>query len=140
MESLLDAFTCHLNTKQASLNGNGAHETGADVVKVQRKHFLDNPKIFPCCRQTACQKCILRHSKTTANSKKASSGSYDLEVCIFNCPFCGSKFKFNLNVHTNESDLETNEQAMNEYERNLIDINHYLVKKLEVSVKNIEGI
>jgi hypothetical protein len=139
MEGLIEAFSCHLNMKHGAMNGNGHSNHHKEAVHQQRKHFLENPKIFPCCRQTACNKCIVKHSKTTPSSRRTSGSSYDLEVCIFDCPFCGSKFKFNLNIHTNESDLETNEKAIDEYERNLIEINHYLVKKLEISVKNIEG-
>lgn len=38
-----------------------------------------------------------------------------------------------------EVNLDSDEFARAEYERNLNEINHYLIKKLENGIRNIEG-
>lgn len=149
MESLIEAFICHLHVRP---NGkSSASSAAAGDGYVGRRHFLDDPKILPCCRQTACNKCVIKYAQNHPGPsssasltsgggirKAASTNSYDIESHIFYCPFCSNKFKFNVNTTTNQCDLESNESVSKEYDRNLIEINHYLVKKLENSMKNIE--
>ena len=144
MESVLETFTCHLNTR-INLSPTSGNDHAPPSAKASNdvnlsRHFFDYPKILPCCRKTACNRCVVKYARVhmAATGRKISGSSYDLETYVFNCPFCSSRFKFNLNTQTNECDLETNELAINEYERNLIEINHYLVKKLENAMKNIE--
>ena len=139
MESLIEEFTCHLHVRQAFNNGRAA-EANLAPMAISKRHFFENPKILPCCRQTACNKCIVKLSRSSPTvSRKPCGSNYAVETCDFNCPFCGNKFKFDLNLTTNETDLEANAAATNDYDRSLIDINHYLVKKLDSSLKNIEG-
>ena len=134
MESLIEAFICRLNSKHASSSSNGTEL----YLTNRNRHFLENPKILPCCRQIACNKCVIKHARTSSGSRKisSSSSSSEYETCLFNCPFCNNKFKFS--ISNNECDLESDEMASREYDRNLIEINHYLVKKLDGSMKNIE--
>ncbi|RNA10283.1 hypothetical protein BpHYR1_054027 [Brachionus plicatilis] len=111
-ENLIDALTCPLSI------GTKKH--------AYTRHFFEDPKIFPCCNRTACNRCILRHLTTKRNSPDF----------FLNCPFC--ELVSRVIVVGDECKLDTNIMAASQLERNLMDINHYLLKKLENSVNNIE--
>lgn len=112
-ENLIEALSCPLSI------GSKKH--------AYNRHFFDDPKILPCCNRTVCNKCVLRHLA----SKRSCSDFH------FKCPFC--EVISRIKVKDEDCDLDVNIMAANQLERNLIDINHYLLKKLENNVKNIEG-
>lgn len=112
-EHLIEALTCPLSI-------------GSKKFAFHR-HFLEQPKILPCCNLTVCNKCIVRHLA----SKRNCADFY------FKCPFC--EIVSRIKVINEECDLDVNIMAANQLERNFTDINHYLLKKLENNVKNIEG-
>jgi DNA-binding beta-propeller fold protein YncE len=140
MESLVEAFLCRLGSKTNQFNQTSTHNSSGN------KHFLDNPRILPCCKQAACQKCIIKQSRLDS-AKRQSSGSSassllnssnNHDIYKFVCPFCDQKIRFELNIHTLETSLELNESAVQQFDSSIIELNHYLVKKLDTSVKNIE--
>lgn len=123
-ETLIEALTCPLNNVEKST------ETGSTKLFTNTKHFLDIPKYLPCCHRTACNKCIIKY----LSARRISTANTDY---IYNCPLC--KITSRISLSGDECKLEDDELAKIELERNLNDINHYLVKKLETSMKNIEG-
>jgi hypothetical protein len=120
MEPLIDSLACDLST-----NGTKDGFLGG-------RHFLDNPKYLPCCNRKACNKCVLK-----CLTKRRLTGQHHPEI-FFNCPWCKKSSKLTMNG--DECNLESDDYARDEYEKNLVDINHYLIKKLETNMKNVEGI
>ena len=111
MESVLNALTCNLSPKL---------------------HLYDNPRVLPCCHRRACNKCIL---KCLEKSTQQAS-SYDYHV--FNCPYCNLSSKIGLSRDGTECDLERDHVIDAELERNLVDLNHFLIKKVEHSLKSLD--
>ena len=93
-----------------------------------KAHFYNNAKILPCCKRSACNKCIMESSTPIETS--------DREI-LFNCHFCKSKTK--VYVENKECRLEHDEMIENEFDKNLIEINHYLIKKTDNAMKNVES-
>ena len=111
MDSLIVSLTCQLNLK----NNPG------DI------HLLENPHILPCCRRSACQKCILKMLST-----KSGSPEY-----VFECVFCQKISK--VKAIGDEIKLESDDVAARELKKNLNEINRYVLNKLENSMRNMEG-
>ncbi|CAF0925034.1 unnamed protein product [Brachionus calyciflorus] len=111
-DSLIEALTCPLSSGSSS--------------KRPYRHFYDNPKYLPCCHRTACNKCILRYLTTKRNS---------LDYML-TCPFCDIVSRVSL--VDDECKLDSDNLVSVQLEKNLIEINHYLIRKLENSVKTIE--
>ena len=131
MESLIESLTCTLDMN--GTNGGVGISAGAFLTG---KHFLDNPKYLPCCRRKACNSCVLKHL-----SKRRHSAATQPEM-LFNCPWCSKNTRVSVMSSPNgyqEVNLDSDEFARAEYERNLNEINHYLIKKLENGIRNIEG-
>jgi len=92
-----------------------------------KPHLIDNPKLLPCCGKTACNSCILNLLVSERNSSKN----------IFNCPICRTVSK--IVVHGNECKLDFDQMSADASERYVTEVNHYLLKRLESAVKNIDG-
>lgn len=139
METLIESLTCELSLLTGVVNGNGGgggkstNNLPANVYV--GTHLLENPKLLPCCRRRACNKCII---KCLSSSRRMSIQSPFSDV-IFGCPLCKKKTRVTLNTNGQECNLESDLVAQAEYEKNIVDLNHYLIRKLEVGVKNIEG-
>lgn len=112
-DTLIDALTCPLSN-----------------IGAPNRHFFENPRYLPCCHRTACNKCIIKY----LSARKSSSSMNDY---ILSCPIC--KITSRVSLSGEECLLDADNLARIELEKNLIEINHYLIKKLELSVKNIEG-
>lgn len=128
MEPLIESLTCSLD-----LNGGGRNGfLGGN------KHFLDNPKYLPCCRRKACNACIIKHL-----TRRRHSTATQADV-MFVCPWCVKNTRVSVTVSSlvngghQEVNLDPDEAARDEYERNLNEINMHLIRKLDSTLKNIE--
>jgi hypothetical protein len=111
MESILNALTCHLSP---------------------RLHLYDNPKVLPCCQRIACNKCIL---KCLEKSSQSNSHGYH----VFECPYCNISSKIGLSRDgTNECDLAKDHIIEKELDTHLTELNHFLVKRVEHSLANLD--
>lgn len=88
-----------------------------------QRHLLSNPKYLPCCGKTVCNKCILNSCSEYGN--------------VFKCAICKEPSK--IKVKDDECMLESNEQAQSDLDRYTIDINHYLLRRLDGSINNVTG-
>lgn len=86
-------------------------------------HLLTSPKYLPCCDNTVCNNCILNSCNEYGN--------------VFKCAIC--KESTRIKIKENECMLESNEQAQNDLDKYTIDINHYLIRRLDSSVYNVTG-
>ncbi len=86
-------------------------------------HLLSNPKYLPCCHNTVCDQCILK-----------ACGEYS---SVFKCAICKEHIK--ISIKNEECVLEPNMQAQQDLEKYTIDINHYLLRKLDSSINRVDG-
>lgn len=89
-------------------------------------HLLVNPKYLPCCHQTVCDRCIIKSCGELGNH-------------VFKCPLCKETSRIRI-IKEECEDLELNMQVQADLERYTIDINHHLLRKLESTVNNVQGI
>jgi hypothetical protein len=114
MEPLVNILTCKLKTDKHS-----------------HRHFLDEPRILPCCQERACNKCILR----SLSQRQPLFPQSDME---FHCPLCKKVSKISIS-NANECKLELDDSADKEFNRYAYDLNHYLVDKLDSAIKHVQG-
>jgi hypothetical protein len=94
--------------------------------------LYDNPKVLPCCQRIACNKCIL---KFLEKSSQSNSHGYH----VFECPYCNISSKIGLSRDgTNECDLAKDHIIEKELETQLTELNHFLVKRVEHSLANLD--
>lgn len=86
-------------------------------------HLLYNPKILPCCNSTLCDQCI-----------RKACGQHDN---CFTCSICNESNK--IRFKDDECLLESNKSVQKDLDKYTIDINHYLLRKLDCSINRVEG-
>lgn len=116
-ESLIDALTCQLDISN-KLNYH------------KEKHLVNNPMILPCCSRIACNDCIIH---VLSNGKKCSNPPNHY---YYECFLCNKQSKIGISSD-NECMLERNQDASRALDGNLIELNHYMLKKLDGSIKNL---
>jgi hypothetical protein len=100
------------------------------LIEKKNRHFFINPKLLPCCGQTACDKCIIQCLVVQQKTN------------LLICPFCNASSGIELindergNI---ECKLKPNHDASRALEKNLIDINNFLINKMESAIKQTEG-
>ena len=113
MDNIIENLMCYLNERKT-------------------RHFLTNPKHLPCCNKIFCDQCILETLNT------------HVQPVLYHCSFCDSKTKIELNYDEQNRAVECKLKPANEankaLEKHLIDINDFLINKLEISLKNTEGL
>ena len=87
-------------------------------------HLLCNPKYLPCCHNTVCDRCIIK-----------ACGEYSN---VFKCALCKEHSK--ISIQNSECVLKSNTQVEKDLDRYTIDINHYLLRKLDCTLSRVEGI
>lgn len=85
-------------------------------------HLINNPKYLPCCGQTVCDSCIIKASRGGGN--------------VFKCALCRNTSK--IRIINDECALEPNMKVQAELDRYTIDINHYLLRKLDTTIDRVQ--
>jgi DNA-binding beta-propeller fold protein YncE len=112
LDSMIEALTCQLDISA-------------------KTHLFSYPKKLPCCNRIGCNDCFVKLLQN--NCKKSSSAPNHF---YFDCSLCEKRTKIGIK-NDDEVMLEIDEEAERALDSNLIEINHYIIKKLDGSIKHL---
>ena len=133
MDQVISSLVCQLDLglKVAQV----PTDSTPGVVNSSNQHFVKNGKMLPCCRRVACNACI-RRSCVVRDSRSS---------LMFECPLCRERTKIKIKSDGgkgggDECELESGKQQATELDKHIGDINDYLVRKLDTSLKHVSDL